>query len=114
MAGIQLELWEQQTFTFGITLPIPELPPLPEIPTQGITLDLTAICPGHIVCGNPDAAKNCSIGKKFSFSFSLSIDLPFPPDISLPPMSVTFTFPPKIIIPVSCPNYSEDGPPEGA
>ena len=114
MAQIDLELWEQETFTFGITLPeqIPELPPLPEVPILGISLDFRATCPGHVLCGNPDAATNCSIGKKFAFSFSPDISLPFPPDIALPPMSVTFTFPPKIIIPVSCPNYPSDGQPE--
>ena len=114
MAEVQISVWEQEVYTFGIELPIPELPDLPEVPALGIELNLKATCPGSIVCGNPDAATNCSIGKKFVFSLPIDVPpIPIPPIPALPPLSITFTFPPKIIIPINCPNYPLDGQPEG-
>jgi len=113
MPAISITPWEQQTYTIGIELPIPPLPELPEV-TMAVKLDLIATCPGAVYCGNPDALKNCSIGRVVGFDLSDIIPIvPFPPDIPVPKLSVSFVFPPQILIPINCPNYPEKKSKEG-
>lgn len=104
---VQLELWEQQVYEFGITLPLPEMPkPSADWGPVGLNLKLT--CPGAAFCGNPDAEANCSIGLKQPLKIpGFAISLPIP-EISLPPMKLRVVVPPKVIVPISCPAYPEE------
>jgi hypothetical protein len=103
---MELKLWEQQVFTFGIEIPFPPLPKA-SISWGAPGIDtINLVCPGSVFCGNPDASKNCGI--KFKFPFKLpgfALALPFPPNISIPPLSIKVVFPPSVIIPIACPRY---------
>jgi len=110
---MELKLWEQQVFEFGIDLPFPPLPK-PSVSWappgfEGISLT----CPGSIFCGNPDASTNCTVSQKFPYKIpSFSFTLPFPPNITIPPLKIRVVFPPSVIIPLSCPRYpKKEGPP---
>lgn len=104
---VELELWEQTVYEFGITLPIPEMPK-PSADWGGVGLNLKLTCPGAPFCGNPDADTNCSISLLQPLEIpGLSISLPIP-EIYLPPMKLRVVVPPKVIIPISCPNYPEE------
>jgi len=118
--AIELSVWEQKVFEFGIELP---LPPMPEPPTEwglpGMGLDLKATCPGAPFCGNPDAATKCSKGLKKPLKIpAYAFVLPFPPEIKVPPMMWRVVFPPTVIIPTppkgkkggGCPNYPDKEP----
>ena len=112
---VELEVWEQKVYEFGVELPLPEMPK-PTADWGPIGLAFNAVCPGAPYCGNPDAETNC--GAEVSIPFKIpgfSFVLPFPPTISLPPMKVRIAFPPKVILPINCPNYPEqEGLPAGA
>ena len=104
---IQLQLWEQQVYEFGITLPLPEMPK-PTADWGGLGLNLKLTCPGAALCGNPDADTNCSIEiiqplKIPGFLIALPI-----PELKLPPMKVRVVVPPKVILPVECPAYPKE------
>jgi|MudIll2142460700_1097286.scaffolds.fasta_scaffold209902_2 hypothetical protein len=119
---IDLSVWEQKVFDFGVDIP---LPPMPEPPAEwglpGVGLDLKATCPGAPFCGNPDADKNCSKGVKKPLTIPEYIPaIPFPPEINIPPMKFRVVFPPTSIIPTppkgsggvpgkggGCPNYPD-------
>jgi hypothetical protein len=112
-AIIDLQLWESKVYEFGITLPIPELPkPTASWGPIGLAFKLT--CPGQIVCGNPDADKNCSWKYELPFKIpGFSVTLPFPPAIKIPPLKIRIVIPPKVILPIYCPMYTEqNAPPE--
>ena len=108
----ELQLWEQKVFEFGIELPIPEME-IPPIDWGGAGLNWKVTCPGATYCGNPSAEENCTLEiiKPFKVP-SFSVEIPFPPEISIPPLKVRFAFPPKAVMPIYCPNYPEsEGPP---
>ena len=104
-------LWEQKVFEFGITLPVPEMPK-PSAGWGDLGIHLKFTCPGAIYCGNPDAAKNCSIELLKPLTVpGFSIALPFPPTITLPPLKFRVVFPPKVVLAANCPNYPEEEAP---
>lgn len=105
MADLEISLWEQKVYEFGIEVP-PFLlaPPSIDLSTSFV-FDLSAMCPGAPYCGNPDAPKNCTIGKKIVQKLPLP-PIPLPNFLfTMPPMMVRFTFPPKLLIPIFCPRY---------
>lgn len=111
---INLSLWTQKIFEFGITLPIPELPK-PSLSFGGISLALKLTCPGAPFCGNPNAPKNCSWTVVSQFKIpGFTLVLPFPPKISLPKLKVKIAIPPKWMIPLSCPKFPDANPPDNA
>ena len=105
----ELELWEQTVIEVGIELPIPEMPkPSVDWGGGGLGLDLTLTCPGAPFCGNPDVDKNCSISVKSPLKIpGFAVSLPIP-EIKLPPMKIRVVVPPKVIIPINCPNYPNE------
>jgi hypothetical protein len=107
---IELELWEQQVYEFGITLPVPPLPKPPDIGWGGVGLNLALTCPGQGAgyCERPEACTTKSILPLSVTVPGFSVSLPIP-SINIPPISVRVVIPPKIIIPLQCPFYS--GPP---
>ena len=110
---LELQLWEQMVFEFGVELPIPEMPkPSAEL-SGGVGFEFKLQCPGAPYCLNPNVEENCTIRKKYYLAIpGISITLPFPPEIAVPPLKVKVILPPSVVLPLSCPNYDKDGKPK--
>ena len=107
---IQLVLWEQKIFEFGLEIQSPFALPLPSIEWGGAKFPLVAQCPGAAFCGNPKPSVHCAVSKVINIPIpKFGITLPTL-TIAIPSFKFKFVFPPKVIIPINCPNYPGRGP----
>ena len=103
-------LWEEKVFEFGLKISGAFALDLPTLRTGPYVIPLQVTCPGATYCGNPDP---CKLFK------NINIPIPKSPwDIKLPSFDIKvslsyykkFTFPPKVVLPLSCPMYPDNQP----